>query len=151
MNVNLIRIMFGFWVSPTILNICSACELWESRPGSGCNGFNVSCVSLSPEVREILRSRQTPSQLQHSIDKIFSSFSDSPRLSLLHFDVTSISNIYESDSCLAWSSIIAELEGNFPLDWFPTSGTWGTESIWTQVKQCFRCHIFRRKVSRSRT
>ena len=63
----------------------------------------------------------------------------------------SISNIYESDSCLAWSSIIAELEGNFPLDWFPTSGTWGTESIWTQVKQCFRCHIFRRKVSRSRT
>jgi hypothetical protein len=44
-NVNLIRIMFGFWVSPTILNICSSCELWESRPGSGCNGFNVSCVS----------------------------------------------------------------------------------------------------------
>ena len=47
-NANLIRIMFGFWVSPTILNICSACELLESRPGSGCNGFNVSCVSLSP-------------------------------------------------------------------------------------------------------
>ena len=87
-NVNLIRIMFGFWVSPTILNICSACELWESRPASGCNRFNVSCVSLSPEVRKILRSRQTPSQLQHSIDKMFSSFSDSPRLSLLHFDVT---------------------------------------------------------------
>ena len=87
-NVNLIRIMFGFWVSPTILNICSACELWESRPASGCNRFNVSCVSLSPEVREILRSRQTPSQLQHSIDKMFSSFSDSPRLSLLHVDVT---------------------------------------------------------------
>ena len=49
------------------------------------------CVSYRhPEVREIeiLRSRQTPSQLQQSIDKMFSSFSDSPRLSLLHVDVT---------------------------------------------------------------
>ena len=49
------------------------------------------CVSYRhPEVREIeiLRSRQTPLQLQHSIDKMFSSFSNSPRLSLLHFDVT---------------------------------------------------------------
>ena len=49
------------------------------------------CVSYRhPEVREIeiIRQRQTPSQLQHSIDKMFSSFSDSPRLSLLHFDVT---------------------------------------------------------------
>ena len=88
-NVNLIRIMFGFWDSPTILNICSACELWESRPASGCNGFNVSCVSLSlSRGKRNTRSRQTPSQLQHSIDKMFSSFSDSPRPSLLHVDVT---------------------------------------------------------------
>ena len=92
-NVNLIRIMFGFWVSPTILNIYMF-RMWivGEQTWQWVQWIQRQlCVSYRhPEVREIeiFRWRQTPSQLQHSIDKMFSSFSDSPRLSLLHFDVT---------------------------------------------------------------
>ena len=87
-NVNLIRIMFGFWVSPTILNVphvnCGRADLAVGAMDS----TSAVCRFRHPEVIGILRSRQTPSQLQHSIDKMFSSFSDLPRLSLLHVDVT---------------------------------------------------------------
>ena len=57
-------------------------------PVGAMDSMSAVCCFRHPEVRGILRSRQTPSQLQHSSDKMFSSFSDSPRLSLLHFDVT---------------------------------------------------------------
>ena len=112
------------------------------------------CVShRHPEVREIeiLRKDKHHRNFSTRWQNVFSFLGLTETEFITFWCDRSISNIYESDSCLAWSSIIAELEGNFPLDWFPTSGTWGTESIWTQVKQCFRCHIFRRKVSRSRT
>ena len=57
-------------------------------PMGAIDSTSAVCRFRHPEVRGMLRSRQTPSQLQHSIDKMFSSFSDSPRLSLLHVDVT---------------------------------------------------------------
>ena len=89
-NVNLIRIMFGFWVSPTILNVphvnCGRADLAVGAMDS------TSAVCLpSPSRGKGNRNTYIKTNIIATSaldDKMFSPFSDSPRLSLLHFDVT---------------------------------------------------------------